>query len=94
MNEETLENSPDQSRETVNTGGGAYIAKSVYMGSGDLIGRDKIIHDSVIIGVPIEDIEYLPPESGEPPYQGLRYFDEKDTLDPTPKWCQIEQHPG
>jgi hypothetical protein len=33
---------------------------------------------TIIIGVPIEDFEHLPPEAGDPPYQGLHYFEEKD----------------
>ncbi|MBK7181217.1 MAG: hypothetical protein IPH82_29225 [Chloroflexi bacterium] len=55
-----------------------YVQGPVDTGGGDFIGRDQHIHGDVIIGVPIEDIEHLPPESGDPPYQGLHYFDEKD----------------
>ncbi|WP_420643307.1 GAF domain-containing protein [Candidatus Leptofilum sp.] len=33
---------------------------------------------TVIYGVPIQDIEHLPPEAGAPPYRDLHYYDEED----------------
>lgn len=74
MSEETLENSLEQSHETVNTGGRAYIAKSVYMSSGDFVGWEQNIQGDDIIGVPIKDIEHLLPEAGDPLYQRLALF--------------------
>ena len=76
MSEETGETKPENISETINTDGGAYVAKSVHTAGGDFIGRDY--NQTIVHGVPIEDIEHLPPEAGGPPYQGLRYFEEKD----------------
>lgn len=37
---------------------------------------DYVAGNQIIYGLNIQDIEQLPPEAGEPPYQGLRSFDE------------------
>ena len=53
-------------------------------GSGDVIQvqgnniNSTIIIKSVVKDDQVLDLEKLPPEPGEPPYQGLQYFDERD----------------
>jgi tetratricopeptide (TPR) repeat protein len=53
-------------------------------GSGDVIQisgnivNSTIIVKSVVKDEQVVDLEKLPPEAGEPPYQGLQYFDEED----------------
>ncbi len=53
-------------------------------GSGDVIHvsgnivNSTIIIKSVVRDDQVTDLEKLPPEPGEPPYQGLQYFDEGD----------------
>jgi hypothetical protein len=53
-------------------------------GSGDVIQvQGNIINSTIIIKSVVKDdqvldLEKLPPEPGEPPYQGLQYFDERD----------------
>ena len=53
-------------------------------GSGDVIQisgnivNSTIIVKSIVKDEQVVDLEKLPPEAGEPPYQGLQYFDEKD----------------
>jgi conflict system STAND superfamily ATPase len=52
--------------------------------SGDVISiagnivNSTIIIKSIVRDDQVVDLEKLPPEPGEPPYQGLQYFDEKD----------------
>jgi len=53
-------------------------------GSGDVIRisgnivNSTIIVKSVVRDDQVVDLEKLPPEAGEPPYQGLQYFNERD----------------
>jgi hypothetical protein len=53
-------------------------------GSGDVIRisgnivNSTIIVKSVVRDDQVIDLEKLPPEAGEPPYQGLQYFEERD----------------
>jgi len=47
--EETMSKKRDEARP-INTGGGAYIGGNVNTGSGDLIGRDKIVHGDEVKG--------------------------------------------
>ncbi len=46
--------------------------------SGDFRGAVINIKSTVVSNAEIKDIENLPPEPGEPPFQGLQYYDEKD----------------
>ena len=45
--------------------------------SGNIV-NSTIIVKSVVRDDQVVDLEKLPPEAGEPPYQGLQYFDERD----------------
>src|SRR3972149_5964641 len=45
--------------------------------SGNIV-NSTIIIKSVVKDEQVVDLEKLPPEAGEPPYQGLQYFDERD----------------
>jgi tetratricopeptide (TPR) repeat protein len=45
--------------------------------SGNIV-NSTIIVKSVVRDDQVVDLEKLPPEVGEPPYQGLQYFDERD----------------
>ena len=65
----------------VNTGGGSFVAGNVDTGGGTFIGRDQVVINitSTVVGAAeVKDLEALPPEPGDPPFQGLQYFDEKD----------------
>lgn len=65
----------------VETGGGSYVGGSVDTGGGAFIGRDQYIINitTTLVGqAEARDIESLPPEPGEPPFQGLQYFTEAD----------------
>ncbi len=46
--------------------------------SGDFRGAVINIKSTIVSNEEVKDIESLPPEPGEPPYQGMQYFDEKD----------------
>src|SRR3990172_5774536 len=48
--------------------------------SGDLRGANINfnIKSTIVSNAEVKDLENLPPEPGEPPFQGLQYFDEKD----------------
>jgi tetratricopeptide (TPR) repeat protein len=66
---------------SVQTGGGSYIEGRVDTGGGHFAGRDQYIITYVTQQVPERealDIEDLPPEHGQPPFQGLQYFTEED----------------
>ncbi len=68
-------------RLQVNTGGAVYVGGSVDTGGGTFVGRDQVIINiaSTLVGeAEIRDIEDLLPEPGDPPFQGLQYYDEKD----------------
>ncbi|HJR81245.1 MAG TPA: hypothetical protein VJ821_14340 [Anaerolineales bacterium] len=58
--------------------------ENIAEGSGDVIRisgnivNSTIIVKSVVRDEQAVDLEKLPPEAGEPPYQGLQYFDEDD----------------
>jgi hypothetical protein len=65
----------------VNTGGGSVVTGNVDTGGGTFIGRDQVVINilSTVVGAAeVKDLENLPPEPGDPPFQGLQYFDEKD----------------
>src|SRR5215211_4622427 len=46
--------------------------------SGDFRGAVVNIKSTIVSSAEIKDLENLPPEPGESPFQGLQYFDEKD----------------
>ncbi len=46
--------------------------------SGDFRGATINIKSTIVGAAEVKDIEDLPPEPGEAPFQGLQYFDEKD----------------
>jgi tetratricopeptide (TPR) repeat protein len=46
--------------------------------SGDFRGAVINIKSTIVSNDEVKDFENLPPEPGEPPFQGLQYFDEKD----------------
>ena len=46
--------------------------------SGDFRGAVINIKSTIVSNAEVKDLENLPPEPGEPPFQGLQYFDEKD----------------
>jgi tetratricopeptide (TPR) repeat protein len=46
--------------------------------SGDFRGAVVNIKSTIVSSAEVKDLENLPPEPGEPPFQGLQYFDEKD----------------
>ena len=46
--------------------------------SGDFRGAVINIKSTIVSSAEVKDIENLPPEPGEPPFQGLQYYDEKD----------------
>src|ERR1044071_388203 len=46
--------------------------------SGDFRGAVINIKSTIVSNDEVKDIESLPPVSGDPPFQGLQYFDEKD----------------
>ncbi|RPI91735.1 MAG: ATP-binding protein, partial [Chloroflexi bacterium] len=46
--------------------------------SGDFRGAVVNIQSTIVSNAEVKDLEDLPPEPGEPPFQGLQYFDEKD----------------
>lgn len=46
--------------------------------SGDFRGAVINIKSTIVSNDEAKDFENLPPETGEPPFQGLQYFDEKD----------------
>jgi hypothetical protein len=47
--------------------------------SGDFRGAVINIKSTIVSNAEVKDLENLPPEPGDPPFQGLQYFDEKDT---------------
>jgi len=47
--------------------------------SGDFRGAVINIKSTLVGAAEAIDIEHLPPEPGDPPFQGLQYFDEKDS---------------
>ena len=49
-----------------------------YSLSGDFRGAVINIKSTIVSNDEVKDFENLPPEPGEPPFQGLQYFDEKD----------------
>ena len=80
LTSDTAENDPAINPK-VDTGGTVYVGGSVDTGGGAFVGRDQVIINitSNLVGeVEIRDIEDLPPEPGEPPFQGLQYYDEDD----------------
>jgi tetratricopeptide (TPR) repeat protein len=46
--------------------------------SGDFRGAVINIKSTIVSNEEVKDLENLPPEPGEPPFQGMQYFDEKD----------------
>jgi len=46
--------------------------------SGDFRGAVINIKSTIVSNAEVKDLENLPPEPGEAPFQGLQYFDEKD----------------
>src|SRR5215208_3565838 len=46
--------------------------------SGDFRGAVINIKSTIVSNDEVKDLENLPPEPGEPPFQGMQYFDEKD----------------
>src|SRR5512138_3891300 len=46
--------------------------------SGDFRGAVVNIQSTIVSNAEVKDLETLPPDPGEPPFQGLQYFDEKD----------------
>ena len=46
--------------------------------SGDFRGAVVNIKSTIVSNAEVKDLEGLPPEAGEAPFQGLQYFDEKD----------------
>jgi tetratricopeptide (TPR) repeat protein len=46
--------------------------------SGDFRGAVVNIKSTIVSNAEVKDLEGLPPEPGDPPFQGLQYFDEKD----------------
>ena len=46
--------------------------------SGDFRGAVVNIKSTIVSNAEVKDLENLPPEPGDPPFQGLQYFDEKD----------------
>lgn len=46
--------------------------------SGDFRGAVINIKSTIVSNAEVKDLENLPPEPGDPPFQGLQYFDEKD----------------
>ena len=46
--------------------------------SGDFRGAVINIKSTIVSSAEVKDVENLPPEPGEPPFQGLQYYDEKD----------------
>src|SRR5512140_914502 len=55
------------------------VAGDRYDLSGDFRGAVVNIKSTIVSNADVKDIESLPPEPGEPPYQGMQYFDEKDS---------------
>jgi hypothetical protein len=49
-----------------------------YSLSGDFRGAVINIKSTIVSNDEVKDFENLPPEPGDPPFQGLQYFDEKD----------------
>lgn len=65
----------------MDTGGGVFVGGDVDTGGGTFIGRDQVIINittSVVGAAEARDLEDLPPEPGESPFQGLQYFSEED----------------
>src|SRR4030066_2077866 len=69
----TDEPSPDKSQEEANLPVG-----DNYELSGDFRGAVINIKSTIVGAAEVKDIESLPPEPGDAPFQGLQYFDEKD----------------
>src|SRR5829696_371655 len=46
--------------------------------SGDFRGAVVDIKSTIVSNAEVKHLENLPPEPGDPPFQGLQYFDEKD----------------
>ncbi len=49
----------------------------VNIAGGNIIQNIQYIYQNIVPTAEIKDIEDLPPEPGDPPYQGLQYFDEE-----------------
>ena len=49
-----------------------------YEMSGDFRGAVINIKSTIVSNDEVKDLENLPPEPGDPPFQGMQYFDEKD----------------
>jgi tetratricopeptide (TPR) repeat protein/energy-coupling factor transporter ATP-binding protein EcfA2 len=58
--------------------GGSVAAGAGGMAIAGNVVNSTIIFNSVVSDEKAPDLEDLPPEPGEPPYQGLQYFDERD----------------
>jgi len=61
----------------VATDGGVAVGEGGMAITGNVV-NSTIIFNSVVRDDKVVDLEDLPPEAGEPPYQGLQYFDEHD----------------
>src|SRR5512138_586538 len=68
---------PDAQPPSSNDAGKA-AAGDRYDLSGDFRGAVINIKSTIVSNAEVKDIESQPPEPGEPPYQGMQYFDEKD----------------
>jgi len=66
-------NSPKKTRKNRSAASG-----DSYELSGDFRGAVVNIKSTIVSNEEVKDLENLPPEPGEPPFQGLQYFDEKD----------------
>ena len=40
--------------------------------------QSSTLKSTIVSNAEVKDVENLPPEPGEPPFQGLQYYDEKD----------------
>jgi tetratricopeptide (TPR) repeat protein len=52
--------------------------RDTYDLSGDFRGATINIQSTIVSNAEVRELENLPPEPGDPPYQGLQYYDEKD----------------
>jgi hypothetical protein len=53
---------------------------STYNLAGDFRGANVYIQSTIVGSEQVKDIENLPPEPGDAPYQGLQYFDEHSAV--------------
>ena len=72
--------SPSKSRRGAKSGAKSSNAPpgDSYDLSGDFRGAVINIKSTIVSNAEVKDLENLPPEPGEAPFQGLQYFDEKD----------------